>query len=256
MGYLLTEGHFTDKGLVRRENEDSLFHYIGDSLSIFCVADGMGGHSNGERASTAVVEGVQEWLGSYYPEKYMGGLQDILDDLEKCLQKANQRIYKYYNNSGQVCGSTVVILLIYNKYYAALSLGDSRIYKRNGFSFTQLTRDDTWQNTESAKRLFEGDGIRGHKNYGKLVKAFGTQESVVFWRKTDKLRQGDSFLLCTDGVYKYGGIGAVRRCCGSAFWDRATPMDKLRELKDIVFQKGAPDNLTAILVRVGYWRPD
>lgn len=253
MGYRLTAGGFSDRGLVRKENQDSFFKYISDRVSVFCVADGMGGHSQGRRASIVVTDSVREWTDNFYEGKYGDGFHGILEDFEKCLLKANKQIFQFYNK-GQICGTTVVTLLVYEKYYAIFSVGDSRIYRKRGLSFAQMTKDDNWQNSDAVLCGYSDKEIKRNRNYGKLVKALGVCDTVVPFRMTDKLKWGDTFFLCSDGVYQYCSKDIIKQCCQRCIWKPDYMIEAgLDDICRCVKQKGAPDNFTAILVRVGGW---
>lgn len=248
MGYGIVSGHLCRQGLVRRENQDSFFEYVGERISVFCVADGMGGHTGGMRASKEITDGIRKWVNDFYPGKYESDFWTILNDFEACLSEINRYLYKFYNR-GSVCGSTLAVLLLYGGYYAIFSLGDSRIYRKRGLSFRQLTKDDVWQNSDQVPRGLSAEEIKCHGNYDKLVGALGIRESFLPQRKTDKLRRGDTFLLCSDGVYKYCAEDVLRKACGRNIPGRDVPVrEGIRLLAEEVMKNGAPDNFTAVLV--------
>lgn len=251
MEYRLQSGHISNPGLARGENQDSFYEYTGKNIGVFCVADGMGGHADGKRASAIVVEGVRQWVDGFYNEKYQSDFLRMLDDFEKSLSEANHLIYSLYNR-GQVCGSTCVVLIVFCGYYAVFSLGDSRVYRKRGFSFSQLTKDDTWQHLEDVREQFTPDERKHHKNYDKLVSAFGIQKSIVPHRTTDSLKKNDVFLLCSDGIYKYAELSSLKKTCSMAAYKRGAAIDEsLHHLENQILDAGAPDNLTAILVYAG-----
>ena len=250
MGFDISAGHLCETGLVRKENQDAFFEHISSSISVFCVADGMGGHANGKRASNAITIGIREWVDGFYAEKYKLGFLEILDDFEKKLSAVNQQIFRFYN-VGQTCGSTLAVLLIYEKYYAVLSMGDSRVYRKRGFSFVQLTKDDTWQNSDQVPVGISNIDIKKHSNYDKLVRALGTQESFIPHGQTDQLKVGDMFLLCSDGIYKYCDKKVLEKIVGRQLWKTGETLEeRLQQLQVSVIGRGAPDNYTAILVSV------
>lgn len=253
MGYRLAAGAISDRGLVRGENQDSFFKYNGDRIAVFCVADGMGGHAQGKLAADAVADGVRQWTEGFYEEKYENGFQGILEDFEYHLSKINRHIFQFYNK-GQVCGSTIVALLVYGNYYAVFSVGDSRIYRKRGMSFIKLTKDDNWQNSNAVPYGYSEKEIRNNRNYDKLVKALGVKDMVIPFRMTDKLKRGDVFFLCSDGIYRYCRDEILRQHCRKSIWKPGERIEtELEHICRYIKQKGAPDNLTAILVQVGGW---
>lgn len=250
MKFHIRESHICESGLVRKENQDAFLQYIGTNISIFCVADGMGGHADGKRASIAIVNGIREWIDSFYIDKYSDGFLEILDDFEKKLAEVNQQIFRFYN-SGQTCGSTFVTLILFEDYYAIFSLGDSRVYRKRGHRFSQLGKDDTWQNSDQVPPDLSPEDIKRHSNYDKLMCALGIQESFVPHRLTNKLKSGDTFLLCSDGIYKYCDMKILLKTCRRQIWESNVSMqERVQSLRANVIAKGAPDNLTAVLVSV------
>lgn len=250
MKFDIKESHICEPGLVRKDNQDACFTYISNSISVFCVADGMGGHANGKRASTSIVNGIGDWIDGFYIGKYESEFLSILDDFEKKMAEVNQQLFAVYN-CGQICGSTLVALIIYNDYYAVFSMGDSHIYRQRGFGFSLLMRDDTWQNSDQVPSGLSAEEIRRHSNYDKLMRALGTQESFVPHRLTDKLKSRDAFLLCSDGIYKYCDTKLLKKICSGRVWKSDDLLEeRMQLLRASVIDKGAPDNLTAILISV------
>lgn len=251
MRWNIKTGHICETGLVRKENQDAYLAYVSSSIGVFCVADGMGGHTNGKRASTAIVNGIREWIDEFYAGKYESGFLELLDDFEKKLADVNRQIFRFYNK-GQTCGSTLAVLIIFETSYAVFSMGDSRIYRKRRGVFSQLTKDDTWENSDQAPSDMSPEDIRRHGNYGKLMCALGIQESFVPHRMTDKLKSGDIFLLCSDGVYKHCDRSILAKACSRQIRKTDALMNqKLQLLRKNIVEGGASDNYTAILVSAG-----
>src|SRR5688572_33476131 len=120
-------GAATHVGRVRERNEDS--YLVRPEVGIWTVADGMGGHAAGEVASATVVEALREI-------DRPTSAADLLALCEDRVIAANHRINEIARERGEVLGTTLVALLIYNKHYACVWSGDSRIY---------LVRDGTIQ---------------------------------------------------------------------------------------------------------------
>ena len=117
----------TDRGLYRNVNQDAVWAGVKDRLGLFVLSDGMGGHSRGEVASNAITDsfaGYWEQLAglSQTPE-----FSVLTAQIQQVLLQVNQDIFDKYNQ-GQICGATVVVLLICGDCYAVFWAGDSRIY--------------------------------------------------------------------------------------------------------------------------------
>lgn len=229
--------HYTDKGFISQINQDAMFCNTSDYMAVFCVADGMGGHMHGEQASNAIIEAIGNW---YKDNAYENGSIEfnlLLYSLESILSNVNSKIYDEMNSDG-LCGSTAVVLIILKDKYAVYSAGDSRVYLKRKFSFSQLTVDDVWQNKPEIHNHMNSKDIVNSENYGKLTKAVGIKKHIVFNRITGEVRKGDIFFLCCDGVYKCIADRKLRR-----FFTNS------KKVCDEVRKAGAPDNFSFIIVR-------
>lgn len=227
---------YSDKGKESSVNQDAVFCYADGAMSIFGVADGMGGHMHGELASGTIVNAVEEWYQREAADSRCERFMQLMDSLEECLKDANHIIFRDHNRNG-VCGSTVVVLMIIGDKYGIFSAGDSRVYMKRGFHFIRLTVDDVWQNRTAFVKGMKEEEIRNSEHFGKLTKAVGIREHIVFNRITGVLKKKDRFFLCCDGVYKCIPDKRLRRIFGRPL--------KIREEVD---KAGAPDNYSFIIV--------
>lgn len=237
-----------DVGLHRSVNQDSTLIYedVKSGLHIYVVADGMGGHADGEYASNAITEGIRNWGVSFNEETYGRDLNKIAAALRLHICSISNEIYEKYRNIG-VCGATCMVLLIYGGKYAVLSAGDSHIYYKNGRGIKPLTIDDTWENQADVQLKFSRSQRRKHANYGKLNNAVGAKGDVHFSIVTNALLEGDTFLLCSDGLYKYCNLEKINRemkkACSKSI-EGCTA-----RLLECVYKNGAGDNISIILVK-------
>ena len=224
---------FCDAGNCRQENQDAVLLREGERWGLFVIADGMGGHQNGGIASKVITDSYEQWARTH--EKTLGQIPvPILIQMTKeVLQEANIKI-RNATNPGELCGSTAVVLLIAGDGYLLLSAGDSRGYEicRKGLKtvLKQLTMDET---DPASGRLFNAVGVGKEQTCNIITGEIGVTKR---------------FLLCSDGVYKYCSerelTGVVRK--GT---DADLPLMSKR-IKDLVYQNGAGDNLSAIIVSV------
>lgn len=235
----------SDIGLRRSVNQDAVFMAIDGDVGLFCVADGMGGHSHGERASREIVSALELWWKSFQESAYGGEFFRMMRSLSQALEQANRSIYDSVEK-GHICGSTVVCLFLYRESYGILYAGDSRIYLSEKRKIKQLTVDETWEN--QAGLNLRKRAIKQSPNYGKLVNAVGIAENVKISGRTDQAEQGMLFLLCSDGLYKMcperAIIAAMKRCRKETLH---TVVDRMIKR---AYQGGARDNVSVILVRV------
>ena len=107
-------GCFSDVGKVREVNQDSIFCRQKDGVGLFAVADGMGGHTDGELASQEVADQLIQWWNVYVTESEPSDFVDLIKSLEKTIRIANNNINQKYNN-GVICGCTLAVLFIFQQ---------------------------------------------------------------------------------------------------------------------------------------------
>lgn len=237
-----------DKGQKRKINQDAVLMRVQDQTGLFIVADGMGGHLHGEAASETIVVELGRWWKKFSQCVYRQNFTDAVFELKQQLGLANRMIYEKYQDSG-ICGSTVAILFIYGKNYCIFSSGDSRIYYRNAFKWKRLTIDDIWENQPEIIENYTPEQMKKHANFGRLVHAIGIGEDTVVNGKTDILRDKDSFLLCSDGFYKMCETKDIRKILKN-YKNGKSGEELLRQALQKVYENGASDNISMVLVRV------
>ncbi len=193
----------TDVGLRRSNNEDSYFaKKYSDEISLYVVADGLGGYEGGEIASRLLTIKMSR----YFEEHLNDDLKDesiVSDILLTALDKINGEIYKMEKSSPKYngMGTTIVLVaVIYNKVYY-LSVGDSRLYyiSNDRNSIKQITEDDTYVNTLLKTNAIEQKDVENHPQKHVLTKAIGVFKDI----KTElhALNETSGYLLlCTDGL--------------------------------------------------------
>lgn len=239
----------SDRGLKRQQNQDAVLVYQNNEHDFaFClVADGMGGHSNGGKASGEIVAELRAWL----PGLLLGDYSEagaMLQAIQKKMLEINSFIWQAWNQE-QICGSTCVILFLLGETFGIFSVGDSRIYRCRRFGYDLLTKDDVWENQSSVRQLYNLDELKNHPNYGKLVHAVGCDEELIYSSQTGMLRRGDVFALCSDGIYKFCDERFLQQKLSAC---RKQPLESAQKaIVGEVYRRGALDNLSLILVRYG-----
>ena len=235
----------SERGLVRKDNQDSLF--VDAARTVFCVADGMGGGSEGATASRFVCEEIAKVAET--PD-----LASRMRAVDAAIGAANAQIRAYSQEKGfKQMGSTVAVLLVdpaHARKGVICHVGDSRIYRVRRGSAELLTKDHTIGGELSAlTRGQQAAGLRSRSNplAHVLTRAIGTGDEVkADWRKIDVL-PGDRLLLCSDGVHDVVSDGRI-----GSLLSRPEGLDGLsgRLTADVV-AGGAPDNYTYVLVEIG-----
>lgn len=238
----------SDCGLKRGMNQDAIRVLQKGRSGLFLVADGMGGHQHGERASRYLAQAYQNW----WTQVFLPGSNQEFNRLMMSLKEVLYQAHEYIRNTtpaGEVCGSTIVLILIHNGYYGIISVGDSRIYQSKGFRLRQLTSDDVWENLPQTVQAFSAKEIKAHMNYGKLVQAVGVGEQISCHARTDQLKKKQIFLLCSDGIYKYCPERFLEKEMRTAL--RTGQLNESMErIRKKVYDNSAPDNLSAVMIRI------
>lgn len=241
-------GSKTDRGLCRNVNQDAIWGAVRDSMGLFVLSDGMGGHSQGELASSAIVSVFQNYWAQISSMRVLPEAPVMEEQIQQLLLQANADVYHRYNQ-GQICGATVAVLLIYGDHYRVFWVGDSRIYTVYFGGKQQITVDDIWDlDPETVRRYSEAE-IRQSANNGMLTQAIGTNRTVNIHTLSGGIKPGQVFLLCSDGLYKFCEEKSIYRIMKAFKSEKCIP-DVLQQLTDIVFSNGAGDNISIMLIKI------
>lgn len=226
-----------DIGKCRLENQDSLCAQSGDGWGLFVVADGMGGHSDGLRASRKITEIFKKWVLDSSAGFGNHDISYFFSELRRQMEKANDEILQA-TEDGEICGSTAVVLLIVHDSYALMSIGDSRCYelqrKLGKKRLVQMTCDEICRTPG--------------KKYGKLMNAVGTRQPLRCSISSGKIKKRHLFFLCTDGVYKFCDEQELTDIFKHNIDGKLETA--VRKIIDLTYQNGAKDNFSAIIVSV------
>lgn len=194
----------TDTGKVRKTNQDAYFTgKLNENVILAVVCDGMGGANAGNIASETATKLIADYVG----KSYRNGMSD--GDLEKLLKSAvvsaNIEIYdmSLKNSEYLGMGTTAVAAVISESSAVICHVGDSRAYLVSENLITQLTRDHSVVQTlvESGKLTPEEAKVHPRKNV--ITRALGAEEDVVPDCVTEQLSNGDTVMICTDGLSNF-----------------------------------------------------
>jgi len=234
-------GAATHVGKVRAHNEDSFLvqphHGVTDS-GVFAVADGMGGHDAGDLASQTVIEELQA-IG--VPDNAAA----LLATCEERIVDANSRLRRIADERGHdLIGSTVAVLLVFDRYYACVWSGDSRIYRVRDHDIEQITTD----HTEAQELVLSGrltpEQARTWPRRNVITRAIGVRDEPELEMIHGSLLPGDIFLLCSDGLTGHVEDREILACVG-----KGKPQQACEALVALTLDRGAADNVTVVIVR-------
>ena len=194
----------SDKGAVRETNEDRATVVMPGDPAVLeekgvlaVVADGMGGHEGGEIASGAVVEIV--------PEVYYGRGGPVQEVLVAAIEEANGAVFGRARSDRKLAGmgTTCTALVLQQGLAYAAHVGDSRIYLVRAGSAYRMTEDHSATMQLVNRGLLTLAEASRHEDRNVILRAVGTQEKldVAVWRAPLPVRNGDVFVLCSDGLH-------------------------------------------------------
>jgi serine/threonine protein phosphatase PrpC len=233
----------TDIGTVRESNQDNFL--IDTRLGLVAVADGMGGHAGGERASAealvALADALRGGAAPATPARQVAALRDAVDF-------ANQRVYQANLANGRGDGSGMGTTL--TGFWQAVPAGplcifhagDSRLYRYRGGRLAQLTHDQTlYQQAVDAGYQYN----LPPRNL--LLQALGPTAAITPELLVETAMPDDLYLLCSDGLH--GACPDERIAAVLAGAAAAGLAACCTQLIEMAKRDGSTDNITAVLVR-------
>lgn len=227
----------SDMGSKREINQDALMiknkmtHMGNVCLCVIC--DGMGGLSQGEVASSHVIKRISEWF--LYRTGGIRRFDKMIYYLQMELQDISAEILQYGRKHGFAVGTTTTILIISEKQFAIVHVGDTRVYRiTKGISvrIRQMTTDQS-------------------VNDYMLTQSVGTNTRIVPEIIRGKAERNDLFLLCTDGFRHKNNLGNLRKGFNpQEIRETADLEKKLRIYADRARCLGETDDITALAVKL------
>lgn len=198
----------TDVGRVRTNNEDAL--WIEHGINFYLVADGMGGHNSGERASRMAIETMREFMLKAASGKMGvvgqadGKFSGQTNLLASCVRLSNQMIHETASHypKDQGMGTTVVAAWATDGKISIAHVGDSRLYLYRGGTLTRMTLDHSVVQEQVSKGLITEDEAEQSAIKHVLTRAMGAVADVQVEMNEFDPAPGDALLLCSDGLTK------------------------------------------------------
>jgi len=211
-------------------------------VNCFAVLDGMGRNNTGSFASLLAATRLDEVLDRVSFDTAAGPDAAVLD----YVHNTNIEIREQIKETGGVrTASTMALLIIENETAHAYNAGDSRIYLFRDRQLIRLTRDHVSAKGQQSITLSE-EGVRN----GGLTKYLGMPETSgelePYRAKPFKLRKGDKFLICSDGISDYLDEETMAECLSK----RKDPFSHTSDLINLALAENSADNVSAIVAEV------
>lgn len=231
-----TSAAVTHVGSTRKRNEDALLQL--PEVGLWCVADGMGGHSAGDLASRSIVEALETLreptTGATLPDRVRGVLQEV-----------NHRLHGEARDRGTTIGSTVAVLLAEDDGLECIWAGDSRVGRFRDGRLGWLTRDHSYVQELVDRGQITREQAGAHPMRNLITRALGTDPGLQLETSHADARTGDLFLLCSDGL-----LAAVPTDEISAILSQGEPRAIVENLLARALDNVARDNVSVVVVRV------
>jgi serine/threonine protein phosphatase PrpC len=224
----------THRGVVRESNQDSFL--IRTDAGLWMVADGVGGHAGGEGASEAIAAALRQVPFELDEDKY-------LRSIEEAFQTTHRRLRRQERENRGGGATTVVVLVARGDHVTCLWAGDSRAYRLRNGQLDLLTSDHSLLQEWIAAGRITAEQARNHPSRNVITRALGANsETVAVDRFVEKTRPGDIYLLCSDGLSVVLSEQEIARILSGALASTA------EALVDAALDRGAPDNVTALVI--------
>lgn len=246
--------YVTDRGIKKDVNQDSLCakRIVAPSgnMAFAVLCDGMGGLSHGEIASSMIVDAFFDWIYSSLPRLSCGDIDDGEIRREWCgiIDEQNQKIRAFGKESGFKLGSTVTAMLLTEKRYYILNIGDSRAYLITRSGIRRLTNDHTVVADEISLGNMTPEQGESSPLRSVLTKCVGIEENAEPDMFFGDIEPDGIYLLCSDGFRHCVTEEEMRQTFLSCAPEAAE--DGERALIELNISRGETDNISVVTVYV------
>jgi serine/threonine protein phosphatase PrpC len=256
MSFLIEMAAVSDRGLLRTNNEDMALvkeKQVRDNdwteiinvenIAVFCaVADGLGGHTHGEIASSYVISSIVSFSNSFFKDK--SNLYDFnffKKSFDKYLHDLHQKLIEFENTNPEMngLGTTLTGILFTPLFISLFNAGDSRVYRLRGGFLNQLSIDHSLISETGIDRIPRN--IITNCLGGGVSNMFVDIENV-----TEKIRKDDLMLICSDGLYGMATQDSIEDVLNK---DISVP-EKCSNLISLAKTGGGNDNITVVLCTI------
>ncbi len=252
------EGYVSEKGNVRKSNQDSLFVIKAvkgaDTILFAGVCDGMGGYQFGEVASKECTCSMVNWFRNSLPELFSAGdakwKERVYRQWEELIQQVNKRLVDFGKRTGSSPGTTISCLLFVRDEFMAANVGDSRSYAI-GDRITQITRDQSMVADRIRKGLITQEQGKNANYRNILLQCVGVNDDVEPDYYFGKIEPEMSFIICSDGFWHLIEDGdMIKRLQSRNIYNKMVLQQNLTELANMAMERGERDNVSVVGITI------
>lgn len=246
-----------DPGIVRKDspNEDNLFAIQGmragldgqEPVGLFVVADGMGGHANGQMASRTAIQSISDVVAPVLLQRADED-ETLSDLLKEGVHRANMTIYRKNQQQERMMGTTLTAALVVGTTAYIANIGDSRTYLyRASDGLRQVTRDHSTVARLVEDGVITRDEIYTHPKRNQIYRCLGEKPVVQLDSFEEKLQVGDILILCSDGLWEMVRDNDLEQivAAGAPHASQISAM-----LVQAALTRGGADNISVVVVTV------
>ncbi len=228
----------SDKGISRTNNED--FILISEDLSLFLLADGMGGHEGGEIASEEACRYIMQVIYDQR-NKLKKNPKEII---QTAIEEANLHLLDMAKENPKLegMGTTLVLLYLNDSKYTLCHIGDSRAYKYDGESLIKLTKDHSLVQKMIDDKVISEEEAKTHKYRNVITRSLGSPLEGKLEFLEGSLNDGELILMCTDGLHDYVDLEEVKNLI------EEDGVDAINHIVHLANQAGGKDNCSVICI--------
>jgi len=247
-------GWVLDKGKIRDSNEDSLAavtlseasNFDMQSVGIYAVADGMGGHDAGEVASKLAMHSAVHKIMQDLAEANDSLLENVPNWLRNAVTLANQKVRSRALERDRNMGTTLVVAVIVGYSLHVVNVGDSRAYVISSKEVRQITRDHSFVQALVDTGAITAEEAVGHPRRNILTQSVGSHDELTIDLFNVTLKEDEWLLLCSDGLWGTMSNEQIGRIVCNA----GSVGEAAQALVNAANEAGGQDNISAIVVKL------
>ncbi|MCR5100471.1 MAG: serine/threonine-protein phosphatase [Butyrivibrio sp.] len=252
----------SDCGSARKINQDAALIKVCRSktcgeITLMAVADGMGGLSGGEVASSMFIRNLEDWFEMDIQTiiQTAENIEAVFDKVRKRLTdlvyEVNERILVYGKRQGIRLGTTAAVLFVMAGRYMTVHVGDSRIYRIGRMKCVRLTKDHSLVERQVEEGVLTSKEAAASKDNNVLLQCIGAAKEIKPEVTVGRLNEKSTFVACTDGFWKHLDNAEIHhKLCPQMCVSETAMESAIERLVSYDRENGETDNITAVAVMV------